>query len=199
MKPYSPPPRFTKQPAHDGDHGGKQNWELIVCGDLTEKQDGLFERFTEVPLRSKGTIYFDSCGGSAYVGLALATIIRLRGLDAAAVVLGECSSAALLPFAACSRRFVTSHSTLLFHPIRWQSEENVNLDEAAEWTRHFRVMEQDLDTLLARMFEISAKKLAEWTKPGRFLTGIDIAEAGLATLVDLHSGDLQSQIAAARI
>ena len=39
-----------------------------------------------------------------------------EGLDPLAVVTGECSSAAILPFAACQRRCVTSHATLLFHP-----------------------------------------------------------------------------------
>ena len=200
MKSYPSPARYTKSATPEaGDRAARNNWELTITGDLTDKQDNLLEPFLEVPLKSRGTIYFDSCGGSPYVGLALASAIRLRGLDAAAVVLGECSSAALIPFAACTRRFVTPHSTLLFHPVRWQSEENVNIEEAAEWARHFQVMEQDLDELLARMFDIPIEKLSEWTRPGKFLTGADMAEAGLASLVDLHSGDLQTQIAAARI
>ena len=53
-----------------------------------------------------------------------ASIIRLRGLRVTGIVAGECSSAAILPFAACERRFVTPHSTLLFHPVRWASEED---------------------------------------------------------------------------
>ena len=58
-----------------------------------------------------------------------------------------------MPFAACSRRFVTMQSTLLFHPIRWQSEENVRLEEASEWARHFKQLESELDQLLAKMFD----------------------------------------------
>ena len=107
---------------------------------------------------------------------------------------GECSSAALLPFAACKRRFVTEHSTLLFHPIRWQSDDDVRYEEAVEWARHFAVMEKDIDSLIARMFGISEDKLAEWTQPGKFVTGAELVEAGLATMVDLFAGDVWSQM-----
>lgn len=172
----------------------QSGWELVLCGDLTDKQLELTERLVGVPPGSRGTIYFDSCGGSAYIGLGLATLIRLRGLDPLAVVTGECSSAAILPFAACRRRCVTPHSTLLFHPIRWQSEEDVRIEEAAEWARHFQVLEADLDQLLARMFDMELERLKSWTRPGRFVSGAELVEAGLATRVDLFGGDVWSQM-----
>ncbi|QDU35878.1 hypothetical protein Mal4_01600 [Maioricimonas rarisocia] len=178
------------------DERSRRDWELAICGDFTDRQSDLMEQLVSVPRRSRGVIYFDSCGGSAYTGLALASIIRLRGLDPAAVVSGECSSAAILPFAACRRRFVTPHSTLLFHPLRWQSEENVRLEEAAEWTRHFRFMEEDLDLLIARLLDYPAEKLAAWNRPGRFVTGPELVEAGLARPLDLFAEDLWTQIAA---
>ncbi len=168
-------------------------WELMICGDLSDKELELTERLVSVPARSRGTIFFDSCGGSAYVGLGLAALIRLRGLDPLAVVTGECSSAAILPFAACRRRCVTPHSTLLFHPIRWQSEEDVRLEEATEWARHFKLLEQDLDQLLAKLFDCDIERLHAWTRPGRFVTGDELAEAGLAQSVDLFSGDVWQQ------
>jgi ATP-dependent protease ClpP protease subunit len=168
---------------------------LAIHGDLTDKQSDLVARLLEVPRKSRGTIYFDSCGGSAYVGLALASLIRLRGLQADAVVAGECSSAALMPFAACARRFVTMQSTLLFHPIRWQSEENVRLEEASEWARHFKQLEAELDQLLAKMFDCPLETLTQWTRPGRFVSGAEMVEAGLARPIDLFSGDVWQQIA----
>src|SRR5687767_14668801 len=72
------------------------DWELVIGGELTEKQFDLLDRLVQLPRNSRGTIWFDSCGGSAYVGLGLASMIRLRGLDATAVVAGECSSAAIM-------------------------------------------------------------------------------------------------------
>lgn len=168
-------------------------WELSVTGDLGDKQHDLLERLVEVPRRSKGVLYFDSCGGSVYVGLSLASLIKLRGLKITGVVLGECSSAALIPFAACQKRYVTPHSTLLFHPIRWQSEDDVRLEEAAEWTRHFKLLEEDIDNLLVRLFDCDAELLSKWTRPGRFVNGTELAEAGLAQLLDLVSGDFWKQ------
>ena len=169
-------------------------WELTIVGDLSDKQADLIGRLAEVPRGSHGTIFFDSGGGSVYTGLALASVIRLRGLKVDGVVAGECSSAALLPFAACERRFVTKHSTMLFHPIRWQSEEDVRFEEAAEWARHFREMEQDIDQLLVRLFGGAEEKIAEWTRPGKFVMGEELAAVGLAKVVDLFSGDLWEQI-----
>ena len=161
-----------------------QPWEISVCGDLTEGRTDLLEHFTQVPRGSRGVVYFDACGGSVYTGLAIGTLIRLRCLRVAAIVLGECSSAALLPFAACQQRLVTPHSTLLFHPMRWQSDEDVRLEEATEWARHFKDLETRLDSLLATLMNVPPETLAGWTRPGRFVTGPELAAAGIATLFD---------------
>jgi ATP-dependent Clp protease protease subunit len=166
------------------DIGRSVPWEISICGDLTDRQAEMIESLTEVPRQSRGILYFDSCGGSVYTGLALGTLIRLRGLRVTGVVLGECSSAALLPFAACDRRFVTPHSTLLFHPMRWQSEEDVRLEEATEWARHFKDLESRLDILLSQLLNVELSALATWTRPGRFVSGPELAERGIAELFD---------------
>ena len=38
---------------------------------------------------------------------------------------------------------------------------------------------------IARLFGIAPDKLAPWMKPGRYVSGQDLADAGLAELVDL--------------
>lgn len=160
-------------------------WEIAITGDLSaDRQADTFAQLVDVPIGSHGILYFDSSGGSVYAGLSLATLIRARELNATAVVMGECSSAALMPFAACRQRFVTSVSTLLFHPMRWQSEEDVRLEEATEWARHFKQLETDLDDLLIRLFPVDADLLARWSRPGRFVSGTELAAAGLAELFD---------------
>lgn len=186
----SPAPQRFERPESRTPHG----WEIALAGDLTDKHADLIEKLLDVAPTSRGTIFFDSPGGSAFVGIALAALIRLRGLDVAGIVLGECSSAALLPFAACPRRFVTAHSSLFFHPVRWSSEDNVMLEEAAEWTRHFKFLENDLDDLLSKLFPLPRATLDSWTRPGRFLTGRELAEAGVAKLLDLFAGDYRQQI-----
>ena len=91
------------------------------------------------------------------------------------------------PFAACTRRLVTPYSVLLFHPMKWQSEEHVGLAEAAEWARHFGNLEKDMDSLLAELFGLPRAEMEKWIKPGRYVSGRELAEAGLAELIDLAS------------
>jgi hypothetical protein len=74
---------------------------------------------------------------------------------------------------------------MLFHPMRWQSEENVGLAEAAEWARHFGQLEKEMDTLLAQLFGISGDTMSKWINPGRYVTGRELAEAGMAELIEL--------------
>ncbi|HET6426701.1 MAG TPA: hypothetical protein VFG20_23615, partial [Planctomycetaceae bacterium] len=80
-----------------------------------------------------------------------------------------------------------------FHPIRWQSEEQVRLEEAAEWARHFQLMEVDHDILLAKLFGCELSQIKTWCRPGRFVSGPELVDAGLAKLVDLFSGDVWKQ------
>src|SRR5262245_35216150 len=170
-------------PAHDDHHEGPL--EIAISGDLSEHENDIYERLLSVAPGGECTLYFNSPGGSAYAALALASLIVLRGLNATGVVLAECSSAAIWPLAACRRRIVTAHSVLLFHPLKWESGEHVDIDEAAEWARHFALLEKDMDGVLAGLLGIPRERLAEWMKPGRYVSGRDLAEAGLAQLMGL--------------
>jgi len=157
--------------------------EIAIVGDLTEHESELTERLLDVEPGGQCRIYFDSPGGSPYCAMSLMTLIRLRGLRATGIVTGECSSAALWPFAACQRRMVTKCSVLLFHPMRWQSEENVGLAEAAEWARHFGQLEKDMDALLADLFGAERDLMDRWINPGRYVGGVELAQSGLAELI----------------
>lgn len=159
--------------------------EVAIVGDLTEREAELTDQLLGIEPGGECTLYFDSPGGSPYCAVSLMTIIKLRGLKATGIVTGECSSATLWPFAACSRRIVTPFSVMLFHPMRWQSEENVGLAEAAEWARHFGQLERDMDTLLASLFGVDPKVMHEWINPGRYVSGRELAAAGMAELIEL--------------
>jgi ATP-dependent protease ClpP protease subunit len=69
--------------------------------------------------------------------------------------------------------------------MKWESEEHVGIAEAAEWARHFVQLEQDMDDLLAKLLGVDADRLAKWMKPGRYVTGREFAEAGLAELIEV--------------
>ena len=159
--------------------------ELAVIGDLTDNESDLTEKLLGVEPGGECTLYIDSPGGSPYTALSLMSIIKLRDLRITGIVTGECSSAMLWPFAACQRRLVTRFSVLLFHPMKWQSEEHVGLAEAAEWARHFGTLEQEMDQLLAELFGIQHEDIAGWITPGRYVSGSELAQAGLAEIIDL--------------
>ncbi len=161
--------------------------EIALVGDITDNETELTEKFLQVPIGGECTLYIDSPGGSPYTAMSLTSLMVLRGVKATGIVTGECSSAALWPFAACQKRLVTPFSVLLFHPMKWQSEEHVQITEAAEWARHFERLETDMDTLLADLFGIPAERIARWTRPGRYVSGQEIADAGLAELIPLKS------------
>ncbi|HEX7378771.1 MAG TPA: hypothetical protein VF278_16740 [Pirellulales bacterium] len=161
--------------------------EIAFTGDLTDRESDLTDQLLDVPPGGECLMYFDSPGGNPYVGLSLMSLIMLRGMNATGIVTGECSSAALWPLAACRRRLVTPYSVLLFHPMKWQSEENVGLAEAAEWARHFGDLEKTMDQLLADLFHVSLTDMTGWMQPGRYLTGREIANAGIAELISLDA------------
>jgi len=161
--------------------------DIALVGDLTDNESDLTEKLLSVEPGGRCTLYIDSPGGSPYCAMSLMSIILLRGLHATGIVTGECSSAALWPFAACSRRLVTPFSVLLFHPMKWQSEEHVGLAEAAEWARHFGQLESDMDRLLADLFGMPAVAMDKWINPGSYVSGRELAAAGLAELIELKS------------
>jgi ATP-dependent Clp protease protease subunit len=158
--------------------------EIGVTGDLTDNSGEISDKLLSVPPGGECILYFDSPGGSPYGALSLMTLIQLRQLRATGIVTGECSSAAIWPFAACRRRIVTPFSVLLFHPMRWQSEEHVQLSEAAEWARHFQHLESQMDLLLADVLGCRVEKLTPWMQPGRYLSGPEFAAAGFAELIN---------------
>ncbi len=161
--------------------------ELFLIGDLTENESDIYDKMLGVAPGASCVLYINSPGGSAYSAVSLMNVIKLRGLDVTGVVTGECSSAALWPFAACRRRLVTQYSVALFHPMKWQSEEQVPLAEAREWARHFADLEDGMDRLLAQLFGVPYQQLREWVYPGTYMTGPQLAQAGLAELIELET------------
>ena len=164
--------------------------ELALVGDLTESEAELTDKLLSVEPGGECTLYIDSPGGSPYCAMSLTALIMLRGLRMTGIVTGECSSAALWPFAACRRRMVTPYSILLFHPMKWQSEEHVGLHEASEWARHIAQLETDMDRFLAELFGASNSDIQQWITSHRYVSGSELAAAGLAEMIDFKMLDM---------
>jgi ATP-dependent Clp protease, protease subunit len=163
--------------------GSKKKAEIALVGDVDEWEADAIKQMLELPPGSECVFYLDSAGGSVYGAVAVFTLMRQRKLRGTAIVLGECSSAALLLFAACEHRLVTRYSTLMFHRMRWQSEKRIIAEEAHLWARHFDELEKDLDELQSRLFGVSYKQVRSWTVGSCYVSGTQIAEAGLAELL----------------
>jgi ATP-dependent protease ClpP protease subunit len=159
--------------------------EIAVIGEVDDWEEDVVKSLLEVPSGGECVFYIDSAGGSVFGALAVLTLLRHRRLKATGIVLGECSSAALLLFAACNRRLVTPYSTLLFHRMRWQSEKRVISNEAVHWARHFDEMERDIDDLQARLFGVAEEQVRTWTANGHYVTGPQMVAAGLAELLEI--------------
>jgi ATP-dependent Clp protease protease subunit len=159
--------------------------EIPVVGDVDDWESDVIKELLEVPQGGACIFYIDSAGGSVYGALSALTLLRYRKITATALVLGECSSAAILLFAACQKRLVTPHSILLFHKMRWQSEKRVGAQEAALWARHFDELEKDIDTLQVRLFGSAESEVRRWTAEGQYITGPQVVAAGLAEMLEL--------------
>jgi ATP-dependent Clp protease protease subunit len=83
--------------------------EIALIGEMNDEVIApIIRELLEIKPGGEVTIYIDSGGGSVYSALAIATFIRMRKLKVTGIVLAECSSAAILVFAACERRYCNS-------------------------------------------------------------------------------------------
>jgi ATP-dependent protease ClpP protease subunit len=160
--------------------------EVAVVGELYEEgQADIIRSLLDVPHGEEVVIYIDCAGGSVYAALAITALLRIRKLKATAIVIGECSSSAILIFAACPKRFVTPRSAFLFHRVKWRSEKDVRSEEAANWASHFHWLEQEVDLYQAKLLGGSYEQFARWINEGRFVLGRELAELGYAQIIDV--------------
>jgi ATP-dependent protease ClpP protease subunit len=164
---------------------GKPPPEIPVIGEVDDWEAEVVKALLDIPAGGECVFYINSPGGNPYGALAALTLMRHRRIEGTAIVLGECSSAAILLFAACRRRLVTPHSIMLFHRMRWQSEKRVDSGEAYLWARHFEQMEKDLDDLETRLFGVAVEQVRAWRSSGQYVTGGELVAAGLAEMLEV--------------
>jgi len=181
----APRPDSESESESESDEGPAGPIEIAILGDLGNHEGEITGSLMGIEPGGECIVYFDSPGGSPYCAMSLVSLIKLRGIEATGIVTGECSSAALWPFAACSRRVVTPYSVFLFHPMKWQSEEHIGITEAAEWSRHFGQLEKEMDVLLCELFGTAVDLITEWICTHRYVTGREMVKAGLAEMVPL--------------
>jgi ATP-dependent Clp protease protease subunit len=166
-------------------HKARKVPEIPLIGDVDDWEEDFMKAALRLPHGGECMLYIDSAGGSVYSALAVATLMRHRTMRATCIVLGECSSATVLVFAACQKRLVTRYSTFLFHRMRWQSDKRIGALEAGHWARHFEAMERDIDELQEKLLGSGASQLGQWIRNGQYISGTEMAAAGLAELIDV--------------
>jgi ATP-dependent protease ClpP protease subunit len=159
--------------------------EIPVIGEVDSWEGDVVKSLLDVPPKGECVFYIDSAGGSVFGALAVTVLLRQRQIDATGIVLGECSSATLLLFAACRRRVVTPHSTLFFHKMRWQSDKRVDAGEASLWAKHFGEMEKDIDALQARLFGRGEEQVRGWINSSSYVSGRELVAVGLAEMLEV--------------
>src|SRR5438132_1659162 len=163
----------------------KKAADISLIGEVDDWEEDVIKTILGLPPGSECVLYIDSGGGSVYGALAVTTLIRQRQLQASALVLGECSSAAVLVFAACRKRLVTRYSTFLFHRMRWQSDKRVGAQEASHWAKHFEEMEREIDVLQEKLLGGAAAQVRDWIRGSHYVTGPQMVAAGLAELLEI--------------
>jgi ATP-dependent Clp protease protease subunit len=163
---------------------GRTSHDIAIVGELDDCESDVIARLLELEDGAECTIYIDSGGGRVYSAMAIVSLMLLKELRARAVVLGACSSAALLILAGCRARFAMPYSVFQFHPVRWESGENVEQVEATEWARHFGWLEDRCDEMLSRLLGIELSQIQKWSRSSRYLSGQELADAGIVQLID---------------
>lgn len=157
--------------------GGVDDCERDLCEQILCTGEEYFRNDKECRL------YINSSGGELSSALAIVAAMQLKRLTFHAIVLGDCHSGALLPFAACTRRWVKPWSTFLFHGLQAGMNDNSPPKEIMHWAEHLMRAGDGADALMAAMFGVDRGLIEEWSNPGRYVTAQELADAGLAEII----------------
>src|SRR5262249_20271854 len=154
--------------------------ELVLAGEVDDWEKDVLEELLKAPPGGECVFYIDSSGGSVYGALAVVALMRHRRLQGRAVVLAECSSAALLLFASCPR------GSACLCPGRGGATERTRRPAApVTGARHFETLEREMDELLIRLLGKADEQVRTWIKEDRYVTGEELVAAGLAELLEI--------------
>lgn len=156
---------------------------LYLIGGVEGCERELVEKLIEARA-GKGSIrlYVNSRGGD--LASALAIVGAMRALDVTAVVLGECHSAALLPFAAAKKRLVMPWTTCLFHvAYEEDAKGDMTIEDAKQFVFNMEEAERQKNEILAELLGVKIDVIDDWSEQGRYVTAKELAEAGLVEIL----------------
>lgn len=158
---------------------------ITIVEEVEKCEKDALEALLSTPEGGSATIIINSGGGSVYASLGIATMIRARRLVCHGVVLADCSSSALIIFAACATREVAEHASFLFHPMQWASEERTRLTGARSWSAEFQRVNQVCEDFLVEHLPIERPLLRRWVSAERYVPAVELIEMGIARSLQL--------------
>lgn len=158
---------------------------IITLLDEVEKcEKEVVEALLALPDKKHVQVIINSGGGSVYASMGIATVMKMKQFQTEAVVLADCSSSALLVFAACQVRKVAPHASFLFHPMRWSSEDQSRLYGAQSWSSEFARISQITEDWLVEHLPISRRRLKSWIRHEKYVEAADLIRLGLAEAIE---------------
>lgn len=158
---------------------------ITLLDDVEKCEKEVVESLLALPDKRNVQVIINSGGGSVYASLGIATVMRMKKFSAEAVVLADCSSSALMVFAACQTRYVAPHASFLFHPMKWSSEDQARLNAARSWSSEFSRISQVAEDWLVENLPLSRRTLRSWIRKERYVSALELIDHGVAEPLDL--------------
>lgn len=138
---------------------------LYISGMISQAHTAAALRFVLMLGEEAGTVVVNSAGGDESEGFALYDLLRPLSKQLTAVAIGQCQSAAILPYLACSERYASKHTNFMFHhgTASFQSDEPTR-----EWPGISRELIRSDEAYLKVITERTALTLKETRKLCRF-------------------------------
>lgn len=157
---------------------------ISIIDDVEKCEKEAVDALLALPDKRSCKVVINSGGGSVYAALAIATVIKLKQLAAEALVLADCSSAAITVFAACPIRKVSPYASFLFHPVKWSSEDQSRLTGAKSWAIEFERVNQIYEDFLIAHMSVKRSIIRGWIKEERYVTAQEIIDLGIAEPIE---------------
>lgn len=162
-----------------------QPTQITLLEDMEKCEKEVVERLLQVPDQRHVQLFINSGGGSVYASLGITTVMRMKRLQAEAIVLADCSSSAILVFATCQVRRVAPHASFLFHPMKWSSEDQARLPAARSWAAEFQRVNAICEELLSSNLGIPLRVIRQWMRDERYILASELIEMGVAEQLNL--------------
>jgi ATP-dependent Clp protease protease subunit len=159
----------------------KTKEHLLLLEDVEKCEREIIAGLLALPDGGHATIVINSGGGSVYAGLGIGTVIRHKRLHCHAIVLADCSSSALLVFAACETREIAPHASFLFHPMQWSSDDRSRVNGAKSWSEEFTRVCASSEEWMSELLPIPMTTLRRWVNQERYVKAHELIDRGIAS------------------